>query len=238
MNGGGGDGPGCPLWIVSFADMISNLVIFFILMATFASKTSGDTDDPGGGKPNPPGVLGNLGSSDRRDHVARSPKAGARYGDGMKSPARRSEVASDSRYDQFAQDASYDVRPGIDRLKDGIRIRINEDRLVIPGSWSLSETGRTLLEEIGNFFRGEDCDFTIESHVDSETWRKLGASSDLEASRELGMSVADHLFGNCGISPPRVSIASFGSSRPAESNETAIGRSNNRRIEILVRERL
>ena len=44
--GGGGDGPGAPLWIISFADMISNLVIFFILVATYASRNTDTNSVP------------------------------------------------------------------------------------------------------------------------------------------------------------------------------------------------
>lgn len=235
MSGGGGDGPGCPLWIVSFADMISNLVIFFILMATFGAKNAANAEQSGGGKDANGGVL--EAGMDRRDVVARTPKSGARIGNGARDPSERRETATDSRFDRFAQDASYDVRPGIERLRDGLRIRIDEERLVVPGSWTLSESGKTLVEEIGNFFRGEDCDFTVESHVDSETWKKLGASSDVDASRELAVSVADHLFGNCGIAAPRVSIASFGAAKPVTDNATAVGRARNRRVELVVKER-
>ncbi len=235
MSGGGGDGPGCPLWIVSFADMISNLVIFFILMATFGAKNAANLEATGGGRDREAGVL--AAGPDKRDVVGRTAKSGARIGDGSRDPSRRSETASDSRFDRFAQDASYDVRPGIERLRDGLRIRIDEERLVVPGSWTLSESGKTLIEEIGNFFRGEACDFTVEAHVDGETWKKLGAASDLEASRELAVSVADHLFGNCGIAAPRVSITSFGASKPVAGNDTAVGRARNRRVELVLRER-
>ena len=67
MSGGGGDGPGCPLWIVSFADMISNLVIFFILMATFGAKNAANLEATGGGRDREAGVL--AAGPDKRDVI-------------------------------------------------------------------------------------------------------------------------------------------------------------------------
>jgi hypothetical protein len=104
---------------VSFADMISNLVIFFILMATFGAKNAANAEQSGGGKDANGGVL--EAGMDRRDVVARTRKSGARLGNGARDPSERRETATDSRFDRFAQDASYDVRPGIERLRDGLR---------------------------------------------------------------------------------------------------------------------
>jgi len=46
--------------------------------------------------------------------------------------------------------------------------------------------------------------------------------------------VLDLMTGRLGLDPEQVSVAGYGEYRPAEKNDTAAGRSANRRVDIVI----
>src|SRR5690606_39737228 len=69
--------------------------------------------------------------------------------------------------------------------------------------------------------------FTVEGHTDSVGSEKL--NQGLSEARAL--SVKDYLVQN-GVDEFRLSSKGFGESKPIDTNNTAAGRANNRRVEI------
>jgi chemotaxis protein MotB len=55
---------------------------------------------------------------------------------------------------------------------------------------------------------------------------------DLSSARAA--AVADYLLGQSQVSEGQISVSGFADTRPIADNETALGRSQNRRIEIIV----
>lgn len=72
-----------------------------------------------------------------------------------------------------------------------------------------------------------DAKFKIEGHTDS-TGNK---AKNQKLSEERANAVKDYLIEN-GIKADRLSAEGFGSDKPIDSNKTAAGRTNNRRVEI------
>lgn len=232
--GGGGDGPGAPLWIISFADMISNLVIFFIVVATFATKTTESNKVP---KKVLDGDLGIYGSSRERPNPAVIARPGPKSWNATapETPSRRKGADADALQSKF-QSREYKVAPNIAKLKDGLRITLEESAFAA-GSDELSAEGREVIAEIGRFFRDESVDLVIEAHTDDRTFRFSRHGSDVDLTRAMALAVAEVLVGESGIEPPRVGISPFGSEHPLEPNVTAAARARNRRVEIVAKER-
>ncbi|MGE4345992.1 MAG: OmpA family protein [Flavobacteriaceae bacterium] len=72
-----------------------------------------------------------------------------------------------------------------------------------------------------------DAEFTIEGHTDSTGGKALNQ----RLSEERAAAVKDFLIEN-GIDASRLSSAGFGPDKPIDTNNTAAGRANNRRVEI------
>lgn len=230
MCGGGGDGPGAPLWIVSFSDMVANLVTFFIILACFAG-----TDDNKGAAvvESGVGVHGTQNTPPATAMVAKPRTGDGRYGvEGQERPSARQEERLDAALDKLATPVEYDVEPDLERLSAGMRIRLTAEGLFRPGSSSMSEAGVVIVREISAFFRSEPCTLVVEGHTDALP----GEDSATAASRSLGMakSIARVLAGG-GMEPFRVGIAPRAAEVPIAPNDTPAGRRQNRRIEILVR---
>jgi len=69
---------------------------------------------------------------------------------------------------------------------------------------------------------------SVEGHTDS-----VGSEAyNRRLSERRARAVRDYMVEN-GISPSRIATRGFGKSRPVASNETAEGRAQNRRVEII-----
>jgi outer membrane protein OmpA-like peptidoglycan-associated protein len=82
------------------------------------------------------------------------------------------------------------------------------------------------------FNKFNDTFIEIEGHTDSTG----GANYNLNLSEKRARSVSDY-FTSKGISRGRISHFGRGSSRPVASNQSTIGRSQNRRVEIRIKAR-
>jgi flagellar motor protein MotB len=74
----------------------------------------------------------------------------------------------------------------------------------------------------------------IEGHTDNMPISRSPGKryiDNMELSFLRAKAVASILVNN-GIAPERISVVGYGDSRPIDSNETAMGRINNRRVEI------
>jgi chemotaxis protein MotB len=78
-----------------------------------------------------------------------------------------------------------------------------------------------------------DRDIGIEGHTDNEPITKSGWKSNWELSTARAISVLHFLEGK-GVIPNQMVASGYGEYRPVISNETAQGRKENRRVEIVI----
>jgi chemotaxis protein MotB len=74
----------------------------------------------------------------------------------------------------------------------------------------------------------------VEGHTDDRPIRHSAFSSNYALSLARAHAVARFLVETGRISPGRIGAAGFGADRPAVPNDSADGRSANRRVEIIV----
>jgi len=80
----------------------------------------------------------------------------------------------------------------------------------------------------------EDRNIGIEGHTDNEPIKHSGWKSNWELSTSRATSVLHYLVDKKGISPKRVAAIGYGEYRPVVSNDTASGKKQNRRVEIVI----
>ena len=80
----------------------------------------------------------------------------------------------------------------------------------------------------------EDRNIGIEGHTDNEPIKRSGWKSNWELSTSRATSVPHYLVDKKGISPKRVAAIGYGEYRPVASNDTAAGKKQNRRVEIVI----
>ncbi len=227
--------PGAPMWIVSFGDMISNMVTFFILLAAFSTPSEADTDNTTmSTQQNEKGVFES--NKKKRAMVAKAASNDAKVAtDGPEKPSERTEESADRKLDTFVMNSDYDVKPDLERLADGLRIVVQADRMFAPGGSQLRPEAADIVTEVGKYFRGESCEFVVEAHVDGRSHRDAGDASPLDLSRSMAVATATWLQKEAGVEAHQIAIAPRGAASPVASDDEAAGRAKNRRIVIFVR---
>lgn len=225
---------GAPAWMVSWSDMTTLLLTFFIVMMSFAdidgedfylvlSSFRGSLGMMTGGYSLSSGKLVELGQN-------------------MKNlPAS----AQGRALSQKLQKAVSIFKPEIETKKvrvtedeRGLVITLASDAFFEPGSGALKNEMKPVLAKIGNIMR-EIPNFTrIEGHTDSNPISAPGAtrgfSTNWELSGARGINVLRYLQDEEKVNPRQLSAVAFGEQRPLDTNNTPEGRAYNRRVDVVI----
>ncbi len=127
-------------------------------------------------------------------------------------------------------------------MQDSVRFTLDERGLIVsvvtddvlfpPGSAVLQGGGRAVLDAIGPVLSGLPNPVSVEGHTDDVPITSRYASN-WELSTERATSVLRYLLGT-GLPASRAGAAGFADQRPVAKNSTAAGRAENRRVEVVV----
>lgn len=118
----------------------------------------------------------------------------------------------------------------VERVGEGIVVMFDSGLLFDFDSDELRNTTRQNLSDLAaSLNKYEETELNILGHTDS-----VGASSyNKTLSENRANSVEDYLVGQ-GVGSGRLNISGYGETDPVASNETELGRQQNRRVEIVI----
>jgi type VI secretion system protein ImpK len=114
-----------------------------------------------------------------------------------------------------------------------VRVRTTVGQLFRSGSDKLEAGRQPLFERIGQAIQTQKGSVSVEGHADSDRFSSLSFPDNMALSRARAQTVAEILRGQLS-DPARVTASGFGDTRPIAPNDTAEGKSQNRRVEIVV----
>jgi len=122
-------------------------------------------------------------------------------------------------------------------MRDGAKviIRLAEQGSFRSGSADLQPEFMKLLGQVSKTVGASKGRVFIEGHTDNVPVvynERFRSNWDLSGAR--AGAVADYMASSGGLAPGRMSVSGFADTKPLESNNSAEGRSRNRRIEIIV----
>jgi flagellar motor protein MotB len=120
------------------------------------------------------------------------------------------------------------------KTNEGIAIALSETVLFRSGRAGLEARGRPVLDRVAGAVETLRGKVRVEGHTDDRPIRHSAFSSNYALSLARAHAVARFLVETGRISPGRIRAAGFGAGRPAVPNDSASGRSANRRVEIIV----
>ena len=120
----------------------------------------------------------------------------------------------------------------------GIVVTFVAEVLFNSGKAKIKDEGLQSLNKVASVLKNVDNNISIEGHTDNVPIKYSGWKSNWELSSARALSVLHYLVNKKGLSPQRVSATGCGEYRPIASNETAKGRQQNRRVEIIVKPHL
>lgn len=228
-------------WLVSYADFITLLFAFFVVMYAISSVNEGKyrvlSDSLVSAFRSAPIVDGGAvmvvptrspGSTVRQVVVKEDPKlteAKQQQRDKMRNVAK----------DIFAVLAPL-VQQGKVRVLEtsrGVTIEINDSILFSPGQAQLEQASVRAMRAVGEVLANTDFPITIEGHTDNLPIRTAQFPSNWELSAVRATTVL-RLFVEAGVMPEHLTAIGYGETRPVEGNESIEGRARNRRVSILI----
>jgi chemotaxis protein MotB len=147
---------------------------------------------------------------------------------------RKNEIANLK--NRLAQELN-ESRVEISQLKNQMTvINLTSEVLFNSGSAQLKPAGKKVLSIIGESLNNyPDRAISIEGHTDNVP---VGPNSDYQSNWELSaarsQAAVDYFQQITAVDPERLRVVGYGEHHPVASNETAEGRSLNRRIEIRI----
>lgn len=228
-------------WLVSYADFITLLFAFFVVMYAISSVNEGKyrvlSDSLVSAFRSAPIVDGGAvmvvptrspGSTVKQVVVKEDPKlteAKQQQRDKMRNVAK----------DIFAVLAPL-VQQGKVRVLEtsrGVTIEINDSILFSPGQAQLEQASVRAMRAVGEVLANTDFPITIEGHTDNVPIRTAQFPSNWELSAVRATTVL-RLFVEAGVMPEHLTAIGYGETRPVEGNESIEGRARNRRVSILI----
>jgi chemotaxis protein MotB len=216
-------------WLITYADLITLLLAFFIMMYTFSKQ-----------------------DAQRYEEVSRYLKAIFSGGEGLLktskngsgknivSPLPQGEASGQIKReleDQVAAMAEVnDAEHKISVFRDerGIVIRIMDRAFFDEGKAELKETARASLRKIAPIIKKSDRHLRVEGHTDNVPINTAEFKSNWELSVRRATEVVRHLIEEYDFPPERISASGYAEYRPVAPNDTAESRAMNRRIELIL----
>jgi chemotaxis protein MotB len=121
------------------------------------------------------------------------------------------------------------------KISDGrMVVEVGTDILFASGSATLSADGKAAIAEVAQVLNGiEGKRYQVEGHTDNVPIKTGRYPTNWELAADRALTVVKAMI-EAGLSPDRVSGASFGEFKPAVANDTPEHKAANRRIEIVI----
>lgn len=210
-------------WVVSYADFITLLFAFFVVMYAISSvnvskyKTlakgmesafNNKTDQPASrALANPIGGMRQL-----------TGKGGQEYNFDAMSQALTK-----------LQDSDYKMSS-----KDGrIQFDISAGALFRTGSVEVKPMALIKLMELANILKGENYPILLTGHTDNLPINTPQFPSNWELSAARAASIA-RILNSFGVDAERITVTGYGAQRPIADNNTPDGRKKNRRVNLVI----
>ena len=226
-------------WLVSYADFVTLLFAFFVVMYAISSVNDGKyrvlSDSLSNAFRSADGArpLAEIGSSNLITPVQISPRRTNRAEDNARRErrdrARKLVALAMSALDSMVRQGQVQVSEGA----RGITIEINSSMLFASGDSTLSSEAEQVLRAVAAALIQGDFPITVEGHSDNTPIATSRFASNWELSAVRAASVA-RLLAESGLAPGQLSAIGYGDQRPLENNASPEGRSRNRRVAILV----
>ena len=221
---------GAPQWVVTFGDLMSLLMCFFVLLLSFSEMDRNKYRIVSGSMRNAFGIQ-------RKKPVFESPK-------GQKMISKEFDQAIVLvKIKDVIDPIENELKSQYKELKKSVEIEVKDNQLTIrmmgeatfdTGKAELRKEFVPLLLKIGEVLSKTRREIIIAGHTDNVPLSGGPFKSNLGLSMARAGSVAEYLLKSTSIDPKKLSTMGFGEYRPLASNDTDEGRQKNRRVEIIV----
>ena len=211
-------------WVMTYGDMMSLLLTFFVLIVSFSSMQETKFNQAAASLADAFGVMS-------------SPESVIEFNTPIvpnHSPSEDAEVLYEVRsVEKLLLDEGLEDQVSVKVTDEGVLFSINAPFMFGSGGAELKNEPKSVLDKLAGFFTKYPYKVKVQGHTDSVPINSNKFPSNWELSASRAVSVARYFQGK-GIPPEQIEATGFGEHRPIADNATAEGRSKNRRVEIFL----
>ena len=116
----------------------------------------------------------------------------------------------------------------------GLEVSLKTSLLFDVGTADVKDDSAKKLINIGRILNHVNNYVRIEGHTDSTPMSNNEFKSNWQLSAIRATNVTELLISKAGISPEKISAVAYGDSRPVATNSTAVGKAQNRTVDIII----
>jgi len=218
---------GAPAWMCTFADMMSLLLCFFVLLLSFANMDETKFEM----------VAGSLEQAfgSQRERPLLGDPAGQNM-ISMEFPGKPIDLTVQVRIIQSMEQEVKDGLIEVEEDENGVTVRVKESVAFDSGRAAIKPQFKTVLDKLGKLFVKMNVDIEVSGHTDNMPLKKKDDfSSNWGLSTARAVNVVEYWVKNYKIPASRLSAVGYADGHPLVSNDTVFGRAKNRRVEFKVR---
>lgn len=219
-------------WLVTYADLITLLMIFFIILYTLSridvakfqnlsismSKAMGAggavLDSPG------PSVVPGV--------------AGSVHDSSIQSVENQKMENAKKELERIIKQSNLNAKVSVTSEERGVVLSFQGEVLFELGSAELTFRARQIIGEVGSVLEELPNYIRVEGHTDNLPISNTPYPSNWELSAARANSVLQMLIKSFGIHPQRMSAVAYGEYRPIVPNDSDFNRQTNRRVNIVI----
>ncbi|MEK6796161.1 MAG: flagellar motor protein MotB [Spirochaetota bacterium] len=226
-------------WLLTYSDLITLLLIFFIILYTLTQVDKHKYDELaralalqfGGGK----WIMNTTSIQDTRGVFSKN------FNPNRSMPASRGRSRSEAYYTKAISMFLAEIQTKklqVTFTERGVIITLGADFYFAPGSAELNRDGRLVVERLSGFLSSVSNNIRVEGHADSLQVMEGGPvarrfPSNWELASARAVNVVKKLEGD-GVDSRKLSAISYGDTRPIDEGDNPSARAANRRIEIVI----
>ncbi|NLO98622.1 MAG: OmpA family protein [Peptococcaceae bacterium] len=251
-----GRGPSHERWLVTYADLITLLMIFFIMMYSmsqidankFRALAESLAVTLGGGNPTQieistsptgPSVIGQgtpleNTANPGKDLFQRDDQSDDLDSSGGPDVETLTIEHIKAKLDALAKENNIQTMLVSTIEERGLVVSIQDTLLFDSGSAEITPKARSILQKISGVLSASPNFIKVEGHTDNLPINTVRFPSNWELSVLRATNVVHILVEEGGINPERLSATGYGEYRPRADNNTEEGRSANRRVDLVI----
>jgi chemotaxis protein MotB len=245
---------GLPPWMATFADMMTLLLCFFVLLTSTSVQDAkkykamvesmraafgGHTVMPVDQIQISTSLITHEFSPAQTEAMINNEKQPSKENiEQLKERAMKATLAEiKDQAEKIKEELKGEIKNGLVSIEtNGLQIimRIEEKGSFTSGSAVLKPGFETVMDKLTDSLKQAKGNIRVAGHTDDIPITNSSYRSNWELSSSRSVSVAHYLLANKGILPGRIAIEGYADTKPLMSNDSVENRAKNRRVEVIL----
>lgn len=210
-------------WIVTYSDLVTLLLVFFVLMYVLTPSID-------------QAMFDNFISFFQNSSSVMDQSSAVQQRSSAEIEDLREEINNEwTNIEEFLERHNLSAHVDIEASNDGIKITLSDSLTFESGSSQLLPAAEMVLGRIAEMFDERIAKTEVQGHTDSIPISQISVyRSNWHLGAARAVTVVEFLNNQSMLDSENFKASSFGEFRPISTNETVTGRRQNRRVEIYV----